>query len=70
MRRIKLFLKRCILILPICFLASMGLLFGTDYGYELRIMVTERLQHSEFAKYTFLPMEKSDNLLDEIETPA
>lgn len=69
MWRIKLFFKKFILILFICFLASMGLLFGTDYGYEFRVKVAKWLltsDHSKFAKYPFLPMEKPDKLLNEI----
>lgn len=73
MRRIKIFLKQCVLILFVFLLGSMGILFGTKFGYDFRITVAESIltsQHPQFAKYTFLSKEKLDYLLNKIQNPV
>ncbi|EOO27511.1 hypothetical protein IIU_05892 [Bacillus cereus VD133] len=53
-------------------LLGTGILFGTSYGHDLRVEEAETIlttQHRYLAKYTFLPKEKLDALLDKINNP-
>ncbi|MCW9134123.1 phosphodiester glycosidase family protein [Bacillus paramycoides] len=73
MQHIKRFFKRLTIILFIILLISLGFLFSTNYGHELRVTAAESIltsQHPQFAKYTFLSKEEIDKLTDRISKPA
>lgn len=54
------------------FLLLVFFLFGTQKGYDLRIFAAQTIlstQHRELAKWTFLPKEELDKILDNIQNP-
>ena len=67
------FLKRSFIVCVTLLFAGMGVVFGTDYGYELRVTVAESIltsQHPQFVKYTFLSSEDIQRLQDQIDNPV
>ncbi|WP_459502283.1 phosphodiester glycosidase family protein [Bacillus sp. C1] len=72
MKRLRKILKRFIILLFIFILIGSGVLFGTSYGHDFRVIIAESIltsQHPQFAKYTFLPKEELNTLTDRIHNP-
>ncbi|PEU75488.1 branched-chain amino acid ABC transporter permease [Bacillus cereus] len=72
MKHLRTFFKRFLLLLFIFVLIGIGILFGTNYGHELRITAAGSIltsQHPQYAKYTFLSQSEMDKLIDSINNP-
>ncbi|PES71908.1 branched-chain amino acid ABC transporter permease [Bacillus cereus] len=72
MKHLRRFIKRFLILSFIFSLIGIGVLFGTDYGRELRITAAGSIltsQHPQYAKYTFLSQNDMEKLLDSINNP-
>ncbi|MDY0854365.1 phosphodiester glycosidase family protein [Bacillus thuringiensis] len=72
MKHLKIFFKRVFILLFLLILMAISVLFGTDYGRELRITAAGSIltsQHPQYARYTFLSQNELDKLLDSINNP-
>ncbi|QEL82820.1 phosphodiester glycosidase family protein (plasmid) [Bacillus sp. JAS24-2] len=72
MKHLRRFIKRSLILLVIFGLIISGILFGTSYGHDFRLTVAESIltsQHPQYAKYTFLPQEELDKLIENINNP-
>ncbi|PES30645.1 phosphodiester glycosidase family protein [Bacillus cereus] len=72
MKHLKTFFKRVLLLLFVFILIGISILFGTNYGRELRITAAGSIltsQHPQYAKYTFLSQSELDKLMDSINNP-
>lgn len=72
MKHLRRIVKRFLVIFSIFSLIGIGILFGTDYGRELRITAAGSIltsQHPQYVKYTFLSQNELDKLLDSINNP-
>ncbi|MGG4268100.1 phosphodiester glycosidase family protein [Peribacillus simplex] len=72
MKHLRKILNRLLILFFIFILIISGILFGTSYGCKLRIEAAESIltsQHPQYAKFTFLPKEELDKLVESINNP-
>ncbi|QQN85378.1 phosphodiester glycosidase family protein [Bacillus toyonensis] len=72
MKHLRKIFKRILLLLSIFMLIGIGILFGTNYGRDLRVTIAGSIltsQHPQYAKYTFLSQKELDKLQDRINHP-
>lgn len=72
MKHLRIIFKRILLLFSIFLLIGIGILFGTNYGRDLRVTIAGSIltsQHPQYAKYTFLSQKELDKLQDRINHP-
>ncbi|EOO70013.1 hypothetical protein IIC_04815 [Bacillus cereus VD021] len=72
MKHLRKIFKRILLLFSIFMLIGIGILFGTNYGRDLRVTFAGSIltsQHPQYAKYTFLSEMELEKLQDRINHP-